>query len=80
MSARRRARGKSERARGERWLNTVRTIIVCTTNCEIYDSGRAKRSSRRRAGEEQDGLNTERGAAMAGDWRHRSIHPLMDVL
>lgn len=46
-----REREGKERARGERWLNTVRSIIVCTTNCEIYDNGRTKR---RAAGEERE--------------------------
>lgn len=52
-----RAGDKTEREREgkgrarARWLNTVRSIIVCTTNCEIYDNGRTKR---RAAGEERE--------------------------
>lgn len=65
----------------ESWLNTVRTIIVCTTNCEIYDNGQRR--------EEQDVRTVRRAEIRAanegkkGRGRGRSSgsrQPLMDVL
>lgn len=62
----------------ESWLNTVRTIIVCTTNCEIYDNGqREKRRTVRRteiraANEGKKGRGRGRSSG--------SRQPLMDVL
>lgn len=65
----------------ESWLNTVRTIIVCTTNCEIYDNEQRR--------EEQDVRTVRRAEIRAanegkkGRGRGRSSgsrQPLMDVL
>lgn len=76
--------GRQEEEReqeSESWLNTVRTIIVCTTNCEIYDNGQRR--------EEQDVRTVRRAEIRAanegkkGRGRGRSSgsrQPLMDVL
>lgn len=79
--ARRGQREWEREQESESWLNTVRTIIVCTTNCEIYDNGQRR--------EEQDVRTVRRAEIRAanegkkGRGRGRSSHsrqPLMDVL